>query len=275
MKKAVFSIKRLNASYKTKNILKNISLEIESGKVTCLCGKNGCGKSTLLSILTKLSGEGLKISAEQWPQIQYKEETTENNQNDFFNVYKETPKEIAKKIAYMQQSEYSVWDFTVEDFILAGRYAHTEGGVYTSRDYEIVSEILDFLEIEKLAKKGVHSLSGGEFQKVRLGRALAQQPEFLLLDEPINNIDFIYESKMLELLKKLCQEKGIGVFLIIHDLNLAARYADKIILLPENESPLCGTVNEVFTTENLMKTFNSELQTYMHPIYNCIQVYEK
>ena len=142
-------------------------------------------------------------------------------------------------------------------------------------DNKKVDEILKELELSEFAQRNVHSLSGGEFQKVRLARALVQEPDFLILDEPANNLDFVYEPKLLDLLKLLCAGKKIGVLLTIHDVNLAARYADKIVLLPPGQSEISGLVSKVFTAENLVKTFGVELQTYQHPIYNCIQVYEK
>ena len=177
---------------------------------------------------------------------------------------------------------------------MAGRFAFSKNGNYCQEDYEIAGEVLKKLNLEDFRDKKIHSVSGGEFQKIRIARALVQQPDFLLLDEPANNIDFTYETKMMDLLKKISREENIGVFIIIHDLNVAARYADKIILLGDAENSRCtgnvqngtedqgngnflisGTAGEVFTQENLYKAFGTELQTYIHPIYNCIQVYEK
>jgi len=261
-------VKNLSASYKNKPILNGVSIELFGGELVCLCGPNGCGKSTMMSILTGLSGKSLVVKCDENPQI-----LTENGEK--IEIFNQKPAVLAQKIAFMQQNEYSVWDFSVKDYVLCGRYAYSNGGNYQPVDYKKVEEILAELELSNFAERNVHSLSGGEFQKVRLARALVQEPDFLILDEPANNLDFVYEPKLMDLLKSLCAGKGIGVFLTIHDVNLAARYADRIILLPPAKSEICGTVGEVFTAENLAKTFGVELQTYIHPIYNCIQVYEK
>ncbi len=292
-KKARLAVKNLCAGYKNHDILKNVSLEIKSGELTCLCGKNGCGKSTLFSALVKLTDGSLRVCADDLPSIFY------NNDGccaEIFEIYKENRKKIARKIAFMQQTEYSVWDFSVLDFVMAGRFAFSKNGNYCREDYEIAGEVLKNLNLEYFENKKIHSVSGGEFQKIRIARALVQQPDFLLLDEPANNIDFTYETKMMDLLKKVTREENIGVFIIIHDLNIAARYADKIVLLGGTENQkngaensqttvnslshggnflISGTVGEVLTEENLCKAFGTELQTYIHPIYNCIQVYEK
>lgn len=258
----------LTAKYKNQQILSGVTLEINSGEMTALCGLNGSGKSTLLGILANLNSEQLIINAKKFPYILYEKDKK-------FEIYRENRKEIAKKLAFMQQNEYSVWDFSVQDFILAGRYCHTNGGNYQKTDIQIVKEIIYELDLQEFAERKVHTLSGGEFQKVRLARALVQQPEFLFLDEPANNLDFIFEPKLLEILKQMCHKKNIGVVLTIHDINLAARVTDKIILLSKNEPVIYGSVNETFTDKNLSKTFKTELQTYTHPIYNCLQVYEK
>ena len=298
-KNARLAVKNLCAGYKNHDILKNVSLEIKSGELTCLCGKNGCGKSTLFSVLAKLTDGSLKVRADDLPSIFY---DNDGCGAEIFEIYKENRKKIARKIAFMQQNEYSVWDFSVLDFVMAGRFAFSKNGNYCQEDYKIAGEVLKKLNLEDFRDKKIHSVSGGEFQKIRIARALVQQPDFLLLDEPANNIDFTYETKMMDLLKKISWEENIGVFIIIHDLNIAARYADKIILLGDAENSRCtgnaqngtedpeitvsssshggnflisGTAGEVFTQENLYKAFGTELQTYIHPIYNCIQVYEK
>ena len=261
-------VKNLSASYKNKSILNKVSLELFGGELICLCGPNGSGKSTLMSIITGLASKKLVINCEKNPQIITKSE-------EKIEILGQKPAVLAKKIAFMQQSEYSVWNFSVKDYVLCGRYAYSNSGNYQPVDYKKVDEILKELELGEFANRNVHSLSGGEFQKVRLARALVQEPDFLILDEPANNLDFVYEPKLLDLLKSLCAGKGIGVLLTIHDVNLAARYADKIVLLPPGQTEISGLVSEVFTSENLAKTFGVELQTYQHPIYNCIQVYEK
>jgi iron complex transport system ATP-binding protein len=263
--------KTLSASYKTgsqtKQILNNVSIEIEQGEFICLCGPNGSGKSTLLTILAGLGNtiSNLKItSAEQEPSIMHNSRYTKLS--DF------TQKQIAQNIAFMQQNEYSTWDFTVKELILQGRYSYSKNGWYSQNDHEIVEKIIHKMNLTEYAERNIHSLSGGEFQKVRIARALAQTPKFLLLDEPGSSLDFIYEPKLLESLKKIAKEEDIAVLISIHDVNLASRIADKIAFLPPQKPLICDTVENIFTEENLLYTYNTELQIYEHSVYNKKQV---
>lgn len=263
--------KNLSASYKTgsqtKQILNNVSIEIEQGEFICLCGPNGSGKSTLMTILAGLGNtiSNLKITdVEQEPSIMHNSRYTKLS--DF------TQKQIAQNIAFMQQNEYSTWDFTVKELILQGRYSYSKNGWYSQNDHEIVEKIIHKMNLTEYAERNIHSLSGGEFQKVRIARALAQTPKFLLLDEPGSSLDFIYEPKLLESLKKIAKEEDIAVLISIHDVNLASRIADKIAFLPSQKPLICDTVENIFTEENLLYTYNTELQIYEHSVYNKKQV---
>lgn len=258
----------LTAGYNNKTILKNVSFELNQGDFVCLCGPNGAGKSTLLTTLAGLQENKLWIKAEQLPSLKAQVSTTLLSQL--------SKKEVAQNIAFMQQSEYSTWDFTVGELVLQGRFSHSKNGWYSEQDYQLVEEILNQLELTAFKDRNIHSLSGGEFQKVRIARALAQTPDFMLLDEPAANLDFVYEPQLLDLLKKIAREKNIGILLSIHDVNIAARYADKIALLSPESGLLCDTVENIFTAEKLSEAFGTKLQTYIHPIYNKVQVlYDK
>lgn len=270
MKDTLFC-KNLSATYKTgsqtKQILNNISIQIEQGEFVCLCGPNGSGKSTLMTILAGLGNtiSNFKITgAEQQPSIMHNSRYTQLSEF--------TQKQIAQKIAFMQQNEYSTWDFTVKELILQGRYSYSKNGWYTQNDHLTVEKIIRQMNLSEYADRSVHSLSGGEFQKVRIARALAQTPEFLILDEPGSNLDFIYEPKLLETLKKIAKEQDIAVLISIHDVNLASRIADKIAFLPPQKPLICDTVENIFTEENLKYTYNTELQIYTHSVYNKKQV---
>ena len=189
--------------------------------------------------------------------------------------------ELARLIAYMQQNEYSEWDFTVRDYVLQGRYAYTKYGNYAAADYEMVDGILGELGLSDFSQRHIHSLSGGEFQKIRLARALAQTPRFLLLDEPAANLDYVYEPHLMQLLRDTAHNKNLGVLAAVHDINLAARFADKIILLPpatayqqntasqtstsdspgtSKKSVLSGAPSVIINTDNLKYTFGVDFE---------------
>lgn len=232
------------AGVNSKNILKNVSFEIERGELVALCGKNGAGKSTLLSVMAGVSGAEMKIDGEVLL--------------DGKKIADYKRKDLAKKLAYMEQAEYSTWDFLVKDFVLQGRFAYSKNGYYSDSDYEIVRKVMEEVGISDLAERTVHTLSGGEFQKVRIARSLAQEPEFMLLDEPAANLDFVYEPKLMRMLKDFCVSKNIGIVLSMHDVNLSGRYADKMILMPPAAPVIFGKSSDVLNEENLKNTFGVE-----------------
>ncbi len=241
------NLDKLSASYGNKTILSDISLSLSQGEFVCLCGPNGAGKSTLLSILAGVPDGRLKVTGAPLPLRR---------------------RDLARTIAYLQQNEYSEWDFTVHDYVLQGRYAYTKYGHYTTADHKIVDDVLSELKLTQFENRNIHSLSGGEFQKVRLARALAQTPQYLLLDEPASNLDYVYEPHLMQLLSDTAHKKNLCVLAAVHDINLAARFADRIILLPpasaipggSKKSVLSGAPSDIMNTDNLKYTFGVDFE---------------
>ncbi len=228
-----------NFSYGDHKVLSDISFSLEPGDFVCLCGPNGAGKSTLLSALSESSG--IKNS-----------------------------KERAAKISFLSQNETALWDYSVFDTVLSGRFCHTGLlGNFSKEDYRVTKEIIQEFGLEELSEKSVHEISGGEFQKVRLARSFAQGSDFLLLDEPLSSLDFIASGKFMKLLKEKCREYKKAVVVSIHDINMAARFADKVVLLGKctGTSQIClqGTAGEIFTSENLSLVYGTEVKVYKHP----------
>ena len=235
-------ISDLSAYYKDNSILCDINLSLPQGEFVCLCGPNGAGKTTLLSVMAGVQDAKLKVTG------------------DAGDISKLPRRTAARILAYLQQSEYSEWDFTVHDYVLQGRYAYTRYGHYTDEDNAVVDGVLADLNLTQFATRTIHSLSGGEFQKVRLARALAQTPKFLLLDEPAANLDYVFEPHLMALLRDTAHNKNLGILAAVHDINIAARFADKIILLPPKKSVLSGTPSDIMNTENLKYTFGVDFE---------------
>ena len=277
----------LNASYKENSILRDISLSISQGDFVCLCGPNGAGKSTLLSVMAGVADSRLKVhgeinvvscfdSAQQPEEPGYSTTGVSEPPQASVNIKSLPRRDAARIIAYLQQNEYSEWDFTVHDYVLQGRYAWTRYGHYTAEDNAIVDQVLADLALTQFADRTIHTLSGGEFQKIRLARALSQTPQFLLLDEPAANLDYVFEPHLMQLLADTAHSKNLGILAAVHDINLAARYADKIILLPpartsansETSAPsassrnsvLYGTPSDIMNTDNLKYTFGVDFE---------------
>ena len=259
--KANLYLSDISAYYGKKLVLKNVSVNIPQAELTCLCGPNGCGKSTLLTILAGAASKEPQLKTLQGVKRKSGSKTLANNNSiNAMELEKLPRKKTARIVSYMQQSEYSTWNFTVKELVLQGRFCHTKNGFYTNEDEELAQEAMEELQILSLAQRPVHSLSGGEFQKARIARALCQAPDFILLDEPAANLDFVYEPWLMKKLSSLAHSKNTGILISIHDVNLAAGYADQLILLPLLEQAICGKIEEILTTENLKKTYGMEFE---------------
>ena len=283
-------IQNLSASYGDKIVLSDVSFSLQQGDFVCLCGPNGAGKSTLLGVMAGVADAGLKVTgAVKVVSIRPMGYSTTGASEIMVvecdakrRVSKPPRHELARLIAFMQQNEYSEWNFLVRDYVLQGRYAYTKRSIfgagpanYAAVDYEVVDEVLRELGLSDFSNRYIHELSGGEFQKIRLARALAQTPVFLLLDEPAANLDYVYEPHLMQLLRDTAHKKNLGILAAVHDINLAARFADKILLLPpaaptadeasENsgtckKSVLFGTPSDIMNTDNLKYTFGVDFE---------------
>jgi iron complex transport system ATP-binding protein len=227
------SINKLSFSYAGHPVLKDVSLSVDVGEVLSVVGPNGSGKSTLLKCINHI--------------LKPKQNTV---LIDGADTWKLNLKEMAKAMGYVPQSSSSTFPFTVFDVVLMGRRAYINWSI-TKRDNEIVSETLDFLGIGELAFRHFNELSGGEQQKVIVARALAQQPQILLLDEPTSSLDIRHQMEILCLLRSLIQSRERSVVVSIHDLNLASRFSDKMVLLKKGEIFAAGSPEDVLTEANI------------------------
>lgn len=272
---SLLEVSGLSAWYGRQQILENLSFSMNPGDFICLSGPNGCGKSTLMSVLAGLGRSNLKTSG------------TIILGGQALNQLKS--KEKARLVSYMSQNEASLWNFTVEEVILTGRYCHTNfTGIYSQADKSIAQEAACQLQLEHLLRRPCHSLSGGEFQRVRIARSFCQQPALLLLDEPAANLDLPLRHDLLQTTKELARHRGTAVLMSIHDINLAAAFAQKLALLrplqpyADTKEPaatsstsqlLLGSPEEIMTAENLRHTYGRSFVLFTHPIHGCPAVW--
>jgi len=224
--------KHLCFSYGRTPILGGVDLRVAKGELCAILGNNGAGKSTLLKCLA-----GILRPREGAIYLDGTEAGCLGR------------KQRARLVAYVPQREYSQSHFTVFDSVLVGRRPHIAWAAGT-RDLEIVEQVLDALGLSRLALRSVDALSGGEYQKVLIARALAQQPRVLLLDEPTNNLDLKNQLEVMQTVRHAIDERGLCAVMVIHDINLALRFADSFLLLQ------AGTVRtrggpEVITPSNI------------------------
>ena len=235
---SAIKIDRLSFKY-DKEILKNISVDIEAGAFVSLLGINGAGKSTLLKNLNQ-------ILSPYKGTIYIRGENLKHMKRS----------QLAKKMAYVSQQNEAPQN-TVFDSILIGRVPYIKGKA-TKEDYALVQEIIGRLNLNDYAMREATSLSGGEFQKVVLARALAQEPEILLLDEPTSNLDIRNQVEVMKLMKQYCKDKQISVIVSIHDMNLSLQFSDKYLMLKDGEVFKYGS-KEIITKENIRTVYGLDV----------------
>lgn len=254
-----FEIKDLNAGYDGKMILNDVSISIPIGKVTVILGSNGCGKSTLLKTIARLiprsSGDVLLNDKEI---LSYK------------------PKMLARQIGLLPQSPIVPEGVAVSDLVSRGRFPYQSSfGGLSEKDYEAVGEALDMMGVTALSDRCADELSGGQRQRVWIAMAIAQQTGILLLDEPTTYLDVAYQIEILEKLRELNQKSGITIVMVLHDINLSARYADNIITLKNGRVEAAGSPHDIITAESIRHIYELDSVIINDPIYNTPMVVPK
>lgn len=230
-------VKNINFSYSTKPVLKGVSFVLNETEIMCVVGPNGSGKSTLIKCI-----EGL---------LNYKEGSVFLSNVDIKSM---NQREIAKQIAYVPQSTRQLFSSTVFDTILMGRNPYYSWKK-SDKDVEIVIDVISKMGLENIALQDFNQLSGGQQQRVLIARAIAQQPKILLLDEPTSALDISHQLEVMEIIHSLAHSQKMQVLIIVHDLNLAARYANKILMLKDGKVFALGGPNEVLTTKNIEEVY--------------------
>lgn len=227
----LFRAENLAAGYDEKTILHDINLEIPSNKMSVIIGSNGCGKSTLLKTLAKL----IKPSHG-------------NVTLDGKAISKMPPKKLAQILGVLPQSPIVPEGITVADLIGRGRFPHQSlFSGWSKKDYEAVAEAMEIMKVTEFADVDIDELSGGQRQRVWIAMALAQQTDILFLDEPTTFLDITYQVEILDLLTDLNKKHGTTIVMVLHDINLSARYADYIFAMKQGHLVAEGAPQEVIT----------------------------
>lgn len=237
----VLSVDNLVFGYASRNVLDGLSIDFETGKFSCIVGPNGAGKTTLVKLLSGVLGpKSGEIHLKGKPLISY------------------SKKEIAKVMATVHQSSHYYFDFTVKEFVLMGRYPHQKWMQSESKeDVLIAQHAMERMGVLAFADKSISAISGGELQRVHIARALAQEPEILLLDEPVSHLDLRYQVELMKIFRSL---KDIAVIATIHDLNLAAKYADEVAVIADGKVASYGLPAEVITANMLSSVYGVDAE---------------
>ncbi|TQS76501.1 ABC transporter ATP-binding protein [Ornithinibacillus gellani] len=210
-------IKNVFKMYNQKKVIEDVSLEIEKGSITSFIGPNGAGKSTLISMISRLiaKDEG-EITIDGYDIMHVK-----NN-------------ELAKKISILKQSNSINLKLTVRELISFGRFPYSQGRL-TKEDWDKVEEAIDYMELRDMQHKYLDELSGGQRQRAHIAMVIAQDTEYILLDEPLNNLDMRHSVQIMKTLRRLVDELGKTILIVIHDINFASCYSDHIVALKDGK----------------------------------------
>jgi len=239
-------VKDVEFSYASVQVLKDVCIELAESEMLGVVGPNGAGKSTLIRCIDRIlrPRHGSILLDGQ-------------------DIKEMSLMELAKKMGYIPQTTAQVFPATVFDTVLMGRRPH-QGWRSSEKDTEKVLEMLQMLNIEEFAMRDINELSGGQQQKVFIARALTQEPEILLLDEPTSNLDIRHQLEVMDIIKNIVSEKGISAIMAIHDLNLAIRYADRIVMMNSGKIFSAGDPALALTAENIEHVYGVEVKVSNH-----------
>ncbi|RSL35015.1 ATP-binding cassette domain-containing protein [Salibacterium salarium] len=248
------NVKNVFKKYGNQNVVKDVSAEIEPGKITTFIGPNGAGKSTLMSMVSRLiardSGEVLV-----------------DNQD----VSKTSSQELAKKISILKQSNYMSVRLTVKELVCFGRFPYSQGRL-NKEDWKHVNDAIEYMELETMQEKFIDELSGGQKQRAFIAMVIAQDTDYILLDEPLNNLDMKHSVQIMKVLRQLVDDLGKTVVLVIHDINFASCYSDYIVAMKHGKIVKEGPTEEIINREVLRDIYELDM-TIQHINQQKICVY--
>jgi len=237
-------------------VVRDVSLTVHRGEFLSLVGPNGSGKTTLLRLLDRIYiPQRGSITLDGQPLARFSRTA------------------IARRIAFVPQDNTIQFPFTVAEVVLMGRAPHSGGMAFeNAHDREVAGAMMALTDVAPLAAHPVMNLSGGERQRVFIARALAQEPQIILLDEPNAHLDIAHQVEMFRIIKRLNTEQGLTVISVSHDLNLAAAYSDRIAMMVGGTLAALGAPAEVLTGERIREVFHTPVIVDTHPVHGAPRV---
>lgn len=243
----MIELRRVTKVYSSEVSIGPVELDIPAGGVTALIGPNGAGKSTLLMMIGRLLGisEGTIRVAEM-------------------DVASARSADLAKVLSILRQENHFITRLTVRQLIGFGRFPYSRGRL-TAEDEEIISRYVDFLGLGELEGRHLDELSGGQRQRAYVAMVLCQETDYVLLDEPLNNLDIAHSVEMMNHVERAAREFGRTVIVVLHDINMAARYADRICAVKDGRIVEFGTPAEIMRDEVLSSIFGTDIEVIEGP----------
>jgi len=238
----MIQIESVSKFYGDKQVLEDVSLSIEKGTITSFIGPNGAGKSTLISMISRLIAQDdgdILIEGK--------------------DVRRQDSNKLAQKISILNQSNHIHLKLTVRELVSFGRFPYSKGKL-TKEDWAKVDEAIDYMELQEMEDKYIDELSGGQRQRAYIAMVIAQDTEYILLDELLNNLDMRHAVQIMKTLRRLVDEKGKTVVIVIHDINFASCYSDQIVALKEGRivkhGGTCDVIDECVLRDIYDMEFN-------------------
>ena len=235
-------VKELTKQYGEKTVVDAVSFDIPKGKVISLIGPNGAGKSTVMGMISRLIAHDSGL-------VDFEGK----------DIGKWKSKELAKRLAILTQTNNIQMKLTVRELVTFGRFPYS-GNRITPEDAAIIDRAIEYMELGEFQDRFIDELSGGQRQRALIAMVIAQDTEYVLLDEPTNNLDIYHATNMMKIVRRLCDELGKTVILVLHEINYAAFYSDYICAFKDGKIAKFGTVEEVMTRENLSEIYQVDFE---------------
>lgn len=243
----MIELDQVTKRYSKDVVIGPVSLELPAGGIIALVGPNGAGKSTLLTIMGRLM-----------------EPTSGTIKIGGLDVNKAPSRDVARTVAILRQENHFVTRLTVRQLVGFGRYPHSRGRL-TEADEDAISQAIDFLDMTDLEQRFLDQLSGGQRQRAYVAMVLAQDTDYLLLDEPLNNLDAQHSVSMMTQLRRAADELGRTIVIVLHDINFAAAYSDYIVAMDEGEIAVAGTPKQIIRDDILTRVFRTPVSVVDGP----------
>lgn len=234
-------IRNVSKVYGNKKVVDNVSLTIPQGKITSFIGPNGAGKSTLLAIISRL------LMADDGKVCLNGRLIHEQNSED-----------VARQLSILKQSNHISLRFTIEELVAFGRFPYSKGNL-TKTDRTFINNAIDYMDLNEIRSQYIDTLSGGQRQRAYIAMTLAQDTDYILLDEPLNNLDMKHSVQIMQILRKLTNELNKTVVIVIHDINFASCYSDYIVAMREGKLVCQGKVADIMQEAVLHQIYDMKI----------------
>ncbi|PZE20272.1 ABC transporter ATP-binding protein [Paenibacillus xerothermodurans] len=234
-------VRGVSKRYGAKNVVEDVSISIAKGRITSFIGPNGAGKSTLLSMISRL------ITKDSGEILIDGQEIGRSKSND-----------LAKKISILKQTNHINIRLNVRELVCFGRFPYSQGRL-TAQDRKFVDEAIAYMELEDIEDKYLDELSGGQRQRAYIAMVLAQNTEYILLDEPLNNLDMKHSVQIMKVLRKMADELGKTIVLVLHDINFASCYSDCIVALKDGKVVKEGLTEDIVDSSLLREVYDMDI----------------